>query len=56
MFHNILLVYQIKEDEMGGACISRMSETRVAHKVLVGNLKRKNHSEDLVIDGRIYYN
>jgi hypothetical protein len=42
----------VKEDEMSGqvACVGKK---RNAYKYLVGNLKERNHLEDLVVDGRM---
>jgi hypothetical protein len=44
----------IMSREMGGVGhVARMGEMRSAYKMLVGNLKGRNHSEDLGVDGRI---
>jgi hypothetical protein len=36
----------MKEDEMGGQVV-RIGEMRDAHRILVGNLKTRDHSENL---------
>jgi hypothetical protein len=36
----------------GAGHVACMGEMRNAYKILVGELERKNHSEDLGIDGR----
>jgi len=46
--------HQIKKNEIGAAC-SRYGERRGAYSVLVGKPERKNHLEDLGVDGRIVY-
>jgi hypothetical protein len=40
---------------MGGAC-STYGEEKSAYRVLVGNLKEKDHFEDLGVDGRVILN
>jgi cytidylate kinase len=43
---------QIKEDEMVGH-VSRMMARREVYRILVQNIKRRDQSEDLVVDGTI---
>jgi hypothetical protein len=50
--HQILLGDRIKEDEIGGACSTHMRGD-VPVVFWLEALKGRNHSEDIVIDGRI---
>jgi len=43
---------QIEKDEVGGAC-STHGENRVVDRVLVGNLRERDHLEDPGVDGMI---
>jgi len=43
---------QLKKKETGGACGTNGGR-RGAHRVLVGNLRGKDHLHDLRIDGKI---
>jgi hypothetical protein len=42
----------IKKNEVDGACGAR-GDRRGAYRILVGNLKERNHLEDRGLDGRI---
>jgi hypothetical protein len=45
------------EDEMGEACtVHEGDEIHIAYRILVGNLKLKDHLGDLGVDGRIILN
>jgi len=50
-FHQMLLGDQIKVGEIGGSCSTRQMGN--AYKFWSGNLKGRDHSEDLGIDGKI---
>ena len=50
--HQIFLGEQVKGDEMGGACVC-VGEKRNGYMVWWGNLKERDHLEDLGLDGRI---
>jgi hypothetical protein len=41
---------------MGRSCSAHGGETRNTYKILVGNPKEKDHSEDLGVDGRTLKN
>ena len=43
---------KIEKNEMGGAC-SAYGDRRGIYRVLVGNLRERNHLGDPVVDGRI---
>jgi hypothetical protein len=43
---------QVKENEIGGN-VARMREIRMYKIFWLGNLKRRDHSEDLGVDGKI---
>jgi hypothetical protein len=45
-------LHQIKEDELGGAC-SMHGRDKNAYSILVGNLKGRDHLENLGLDGKI---
>jgi hypothetical protein len=49
--HQILLG-RSNQGEIGGACSTHGRDYN-AYKILVGKPGRKNHSEDLIADGRI---
>jgi hypothetical protein len=38
---------------MGGACITHGIDEKNAYKISFGEREGKNHSEDLVVDGRM---
>jgi hypothetical protein len=42
----------VKEDAMGRACSTHERGMRNAFKILVGNLKGRDYSEELGVDGR----
>jgi hypothetical protein len=43
---------KIEKNEIGGACSSDL-EGRVVYRVLVENLRKRDHLGDLGVDGRI---
>jgi hypothetical protein len=43
---------EIKEGGWAGH-VARMGERRIAHRIIVGNLEGRDHSEGLGVDGRI---
>jgi len=43
---------KIKENKIGGH-VAHMGERRSAYRILVGNLREKDHLEDNGIDGKI---
>jgi hypothetical protein len=47
--HQILLEWRMRR----AGHVVRLGEMRNANKILVGKPERKNHSEDLGVDGRI---
>jgi hypothetical protein len=44
---------EIKEDGMGGMCGTHWKKKRNEYRGLVGNPQRKNHFEDVCLDGVI---
>jgi hypothetical protein len=54
LYSSLNIIRQIKSRRMRWARhVARMGEDRKVYKVLVGNPKGKNHSEDQGVDGRI---
>jgi hypothetical protein len=49
---NIIGVIRLRRIKWAGN-IARVGDTRNAHKILVGKSEKRNHSEDLGIDGKI---
>ena len=48
-------VYQIKEDERLAGHVARVEEKSNAYRVLVGKQKKRDHLEDVNVDGRITF-
>jgi len=51
---NFSTVIELKRMRWSGRVV-RMGEMSV-YRILVGNLKERNHSEDPAVDGRCYWN
>jgi hypothetical protein len=50
---NVIRGHKIKEDEIGGACSTNVIRCEMHTKFWSENLKRRDHPEELGVDGRI---